>query len=387
MAHRTAYGLTATLVLALGCGTPEEAAPLSQPIINGTNSIAGQFPTVLGLLLDAYGVDPKSPNKLNPQCIRGLGACTGTLIREDVILTASHCVVNLLKSLPDPTCQKDPEPPKYSFEVDLIAAAKAMRVTATVKAVAHPMFNPNGTCMGAPTVAQWNDVALVFLRDPIKGVPLQKLARPSDAATLLKEGSKVAVVGYGKSKIDDDTSAGTQRFGTATLVKVGANEIQAGQLGEQQACQGDSGGPVFANPGGTPDQLVQIGVASRLRTPKCPSILDLFNPPKCENGVFYTRVDAYYDWIEQTIDKERPTPTTPDMSGPGSPDLATGGDTPDLGGGTPPPEDKGGGCKCDVGRGATTSTSNTTPLLTGGLLGGLLLLRRLRRRAAVQPAA
>lgn len=377
MKHTAGLGIAA-LALSLGCGTvPEPTVEgSSQPIINGADSMDKQFPTVTGLLLDAYGVDQMNPNPLMPKCVRGLGACTGTLIREDVILTASHCVVNLLKQFKDPSCQKDPDPPKYSFEVDLIGAARGMRVTATAKAVAHPMFAPTTTCMGAPTVDRWNDVALVFLKDPIKGVPLQKIAKPGESDTLLKEGSKVRIVGYGKSKVDDDMSAGTQRWGTATLVKVGQYEIQAGQMGEQQACQGDSGGPVFANPDGPPEDMVQIGVASRLRTAKCPSILDIFNPPKCENGVFYTRVDAFYDWIQQTIEKERPATGSEDMRKPDAPDMAQPPvDSPDLASGEdpnqPPPEDK--GCKCSVGG---RGSAPVTPLL----LFGAVLLGRLRRR-------
>src|SRR5207244_2878089 len=104
-------------------------------------SAASQFPTVVGLLVDAYTIDPKSPNPLKPQCIEAAGACTGTVIRSNVILTAAHCVTNLLKgAIMDPTCQHDPKPPKYTFETDLIAAAKAMRVIDTAKIVVHPKF-------------------------------------------------------------------------------------------------------------------------------------------------------------------------------------------------------------------------------------------------------
>lgn len=372
-------GVGLGLALLGGCGPIEEpaapaAAQRDQPIIGGADSTQGQFPTVVGLLLDALTIDSSVP--LMPKCVHATGACTGTLIREDVILTASHCVSNLLKDLKAPGCDSTLAPPQYSFEVDLIGAARGMRVVATAKAFAHPMFAPS-MCTEPPSVSKWNDIALVFLKDPVKGVPLQKLARPADAAALLKEGSKVRIVGYGKSKIDDDKTAGVQRVGTATLVKVGDSEIQAGQMGEQQACQGDSGGPVFANPDGPPDQLVQIGVASRLRTAKCPGLLDIFNPPKCENGVFYTRLDPYYEWIQQTIEKERPTPMeTRDMRGTDAPDL--GGEAPDLAPGEePPPEDK--GCKCSVGRGAAGSPS-TPGLLAGLAFGALLVRRRLRRR-------
>jgi len=375
-----AHGIAAALLLSLGCGTPQEldSDETGHPIISGQDSTDKQFPTVVGLLLDAYGLDQMNP--LAGKCIRGAGVCSATLIRPDVILTAAHCVTNLLKSLTDPSCQKDPEPPKYTFEVDLIGAAKAMRVTATAKAVAHPMFAPNTMCTNPPTVNRWNDIALVFLKDPIKGAPIQKIASPAEAATLLKEGNKVRIVGYGKSKIDDDKTAGMQRFGTATLVKVGDYELQAGQMGEQQACQGDSGGPVLANPDGKTDEMVQIGVASRLRTQRCPSILDILNPPKCENGVFYTRVDAFYDWIQQTIDKERSKPPVDidDMQPPApsqTPDLGSG-EAPDLASpaGTPPSDGKGSGCKCDMGGHAAAPSA---PLL---MLAGALLARLRRRR-------
>lgn len=374
MNRRPIYQLSVLFALTLGCGTAADPVePARRPIIGGADSTQGQFPTVVGLLLDAYTIDPKSPNPLMPGCVRATGACTGTLIREDVILTASHCVTNLLKELMDPSCQKDPEPPRYTFEVDLLGAARGMRVTATAKAVAHPMFAPS-MCTEPPAVSQWNDVALVFLKHPIQGVPLQKLARPADAPALLREGSKVRIVGYGKSKVDDDKTAGVQRFGAATLVKVGDTELQAGQMAEQQACQGDSGGPVFANPDGAPDELVQIGVASRLRTLHCPSIWDLLSPPRCENGVFYTRVDAYYDWIQKTI-TEHPMPAAEDLRAPEpAPDLL--GAAADLMGGDGMTPD-GGGCRCDVSRGGH-GTPAAAPLLLFGMLFGRLLRRRLR---------
>lgn len=371
------------LSLSLGCGSVAEppaagsANQQAQPIINGEDSKDKQFPTVVGLLLDAYGVDPMSPNPLMPKCTRASGVCTGTLIREDVILTASHCVVNLLKQLPDPSCQKDPDPPQFTFEVDLIGAARGKRVAGSIKAVAHPMFGPT-TCTNPPSVDRWNDIALVFLKRSVKGVPLQKIASPAEAPSLLKEGNKVRIVGYGKSKLDDNMSAGTQRFGTATLVKVGPHEIQGGQLGEQQACQGDSGGPVFANPDGRPEDMVQIGVASRLRTTACPSIWTLFNPPKCENGVFYTRIDPYYDWIKESLAKEpvapaeeedmrKPEPV--DMARPEAPDLAMM-----MPGEEPlPPEEK--GCQCSLG-----AASGSAPVGPMALLAGLLLARLGRRR-------
>ena len=374
------------LSLSLGCGTPSEPAvagsasqQAQQPIINGDDSKDKQFPTVAGLLLDAYGVDPMSPNPLMPKCMRASGVCTGTLIREDVILTASHCVVNLLKQLPDPTCQKDPDPPQFTLEVDLIGAARGKRVAGSIKAVAHPMFGPT-MCTNPPSVDRWNDIALVFLKRSVKGVPLQKIASPAEAPSLLKEGNKVRIVGYGKSKLDDNMSAGTQRWGTATLVKVGPYEIQGGQVGEQQACQGDSGGPVLANPDGRPEDMVQIGVASRLRTTSCPSIWTLFNPPKCENGVFYTRIDPYYDWIKEQLAKETPAPAEEeDMLKPEPVDMArpeTPTPTPDLAmtGEEPlPPEEK--GCQCNVGSG-----SASVPAAPLALLAGLLFARLGRRR-------
>lgn len=348
-------------LVALGsCGAPEapaDPARVTQPIINGTNSTDGQFPTVVGLLVDAYAIDQQGGVPF--KCKRGSGACTGTMIREDVILTAAHCVTNLLKNQQGVDCPNDVDPPKYTFKVDLIAEARAGQVVATRKVVTHPMFAPQG-CVEPPGPQQWNDIALVFLKDPVKGAKLQRLPTPQDAATLVREGVKTRIVGYGKSITDQDTTAGQQRNGTATLVKAGATEIQVGQANEQQACQGDSGGPVFSNPDGTWDQQVQLGVVSRLRTLRCPSLADLLNPPKCENGALYTRIDPYLDWINKTIADESPQPT---------PDMAGGADMSD-GPGTPK-----GGCSCQVdGAGAA---GGATP---GLVLAALAWLGARRRR-------
>ena len=97
--------------------------------------------------------------------------------------------------------------------------------------------------------------------------------------------------------------------------------------------------------------------------------------------MFYTRVDPYYDWIQQTIEKERPTPVGQDMAQPQpTPDMATDPGNPDnidlAPVDTQPPAGQG-GCKCDVG-GARGGSAPGAALLPGGLL---LLRLRPRRRA------
>ena len=60
------------LVLLASCGGPAEApgaadpARTTQPIINGTNSTDGQFPTVVGLLVDRGGF----PLEVGPGCLQ-----------------------------------------------------------------------------------------------------------------------------------------------------------------------------------------------------------------------------------------------------------------------------------------------------------------------------
>jgi MYXO-CTERM domain-containing protein len=389
MSGKLPKNIVAALAVAatLSCGAPPaeeghepETQPGAQPgvktapIINGADAMPGQFPTVVGLLLDAYAPDLEMIS--NPlKCKRGAGICTGTLIRSDVILTAAHCVTNLLKGQMGIDCPNDPEPPKYTQEVNLIAAAQGGKMIQTKKIVVHPKFAPV-MCVNPPSVSNWNDIALVFLEKPMSGAVLQKLPTPAEAGQLLKEGGTVGMVGYGKSKTDDDKSAGTQRFGTAVLRKVGTNEIQIAQMGEtQQACQGDSGGPVFANFDKPVAERYQIGVASRLRTQRCPGLLDILNPPKCENGVFYTRVDAYLDWIQKTIETERPNPPEEDMAKPEVADMASAGEA-DMADGEPEMMNKK-GCSCDMGqkdRSGAGAGAGVALLLAG------LVARRRRRR-------
>ncbi|MCS6914553.1 MAG: trypsin-like serine protease [Myxococcales bacterium] len=375
---------TATLALTLAaCGPLPDPLPerSQRPIIGGRESRPGQFPTVAGLLLEAFTPDLEDIS-IPLKCVRGTGLCTATLIRQDVLLTAAHCVTNLFKNVPDIDCPGDPSPPKYTFEPNLVAAVRGGRVVPTEKVVIHPMFAPT-PCTDPPDVSRWNDIALVFLSRSLQGVPLQRIARPAEARELLREGTRVGLVGYGKSKVDDNMSDGLQRYGTATLQRVGSHELQVSRQGEQQACQGDSGGPVLANPDAPAAEQVQIGVASRLRTLRCPSLLDLFNPPRCENGVFYTRVDAYADWIQATINKERPTPAPPMEEDPDSEEP----DDPTFPDDTEDPTDSAsdrqrpnttgqGGCQsCNA-----SHSPSPSPVALSLLLLGLVSLRRLSAR-------
>jgi len=229
------------------------ASPPPPPIVGGQTAKPGAWPDVVAVL---------APD----------GACTGTLIAPDVVLTAGHCTTEITPSV---------------VVIDTIDYGKPGGEIIAVKSV-----------VGYPNWEHAYDVGVVMLAHAAKAKP-RPIARACEAKT-------VEVVGFGLT-----TTAGTgdnTRLHQASLPVVdtrcteapGCNaaiapdtEFAAGGQGTD-SCFGDSGGPAFAQ---TPSGLALFGVVSRgLSEPGRP----------CGNGGIYVRADAkkVLAWIEKTTGRK-----------------------------------------------------------------------------------
>lgn len=198
--------------------------------------------------------------------------CTGTLIGEQIILTAGHCV--------DPNSNdlvvyfgtnfKQPDP---------------NLVRKVIKAVVHPSYNTSrGEDIG--------DVALVrFEGLPPQGFKPAPLLK--DFIGVLKN-TRVVVAGYG---LDWSwiVKAGSGILRTVELriqdPFFSKTEMMIDQSIRKGICSGDSGGPAYLNINGT---LFVVGVASRGDSIPIPLT------PNCFIMSIFTRVDAYANWIQAT---------------------------------------------------------------------------------------
>ncbi len=200
--------------------------------------------------------------------------CSGTLIAENLILTAAHCVDPKAKDL-------------YAiFATEMKKATKeTSRKVETW--VIHPKYSQT---MKAKDLG---DIAIVriagkapagfqpapFLWDEIK----------------LQDGVRTQVAGYGLNWTWlVKKGAGTLRTTTLRVSESRYSDTEAtlDQSLKKGICSGDSGGPAYLEVNG---QLHVWGVASR--SDSLPTVLT----PKCVILSVFTRVATYHDWILQTM--------------------------------------------------------------------------------------
>ncbi len=163
--------------------------------------------------------------------------CTGSLLSDNVVLTAGHCV---------PTVGEE-----YSqvamfvvFNRDLNTMQRG-DIRQVNGAAIHPEY---GKTTGGTDA---HDVALIRFAGT-KPASYQ-IAKFLDDESVLIEGASVTLAGYGINKTDGVT---TENDNTLRQVNVevvgdfGKNEIVLDQQNGRGACHGDSGGPAFINVAG-----------------------------------------------------------------------------------------------------------------------------------------
>ena len=152
-------------------------------LIGASGAVAQQG----GLVTLSTGQDGRGWEAVGRIDIDGKGFCTGVLIREDLVLTAAHCVYD--------HDGRPIAPEKFEFLAGLRSGrAEAYRDVRRV--VAHPDFRPaNGN--GLPSEVA-SDIALLQLSQPIRTTriePFRIAARPY-------AGEAVGVVSYARDRQD-----------------------------------------------------------------------------------------------------------------------------------------------------------------------------------------
>ncbi len=279
----------------------------SQEIIGGenvTDTTSAVYKSTVRLLVTGYypkiGVSDSFKGKNTSW------RCSGTIVRNNIIVTAAHCfpaVINVI----DPATQKPVDITiesisaevfhKLSPKVDTPFGAKVTRY------VRHPQYKDFWTREVENT---WNP------REPINDIALAKIAKdiPADKSPVENIAEKSFVInpndslilaGYGKTL--DGYILPEMRQVQVPYRKQLANKTDsfAGEGNPEQphetpspkgACSGDSGGPAYSNNKGV---LTLMGVI--VRGPGddgggCSSSMNIL-----------TDVRAYHDWILEEIDK------------------------------------------------------------------------------------
>mmetsp|Transcript_13903 Transcript_13903/g.56031 ORF Transcript_13903/g.56031 Transcript_13903/m.56031 type:complete len:352 (-) Transcript_13903:1003-2058(-) len=180
--------------------------------------------------------------------------CTGSIIDEDIVLSAAHCVSELRPVTRLVAC---------AGTIDYFANNGVCNMV--MKAAVPQAYNERSFFSG-------NDLSVLKLSGPMTGIPKMKVSFDTPSA-----GYPALAIGFGLASRNSFTPDGKLRYGDTVVVPsdrcrlldelgyqgdpdlICANGNHDGSEGT--ACFGDSGGPLLV-PGRTPSEHIAIGVAS-----------------------------------------------------------------------------------------------------------------------------
>jgi secreted trypsin-like serine protease len=191
----------------------------------------------------------------------GQALCTGSILDEQTILTAAHCIDSATAKM-------------YVVFHGKLKTAKPDNIRLADRAIQHPKWK-SATGEG--------DLALVHFTG---GLPKDYVPVTLAGKSLkLSSGEQTLLVGYGLSNAKKETGSGSLRqTETSILGAASSGEIMTDGK-TSSVCFGDSGGPAFVEDG---DSLLQWGVAH--------SVLN----KECNQASLHTSVIPYEAWIQST---------------------------------------------------------------------------------------
>ncbi len=258
----------AAAMLALGAFTPASAQKLN--IIGGNPAQAGDA-IASSTVLIVGELAPATAGGQPQQYI-----CTGSLLADDTVVTAAHCVAEDINS------------PVNAANMRLVFGLAVTPTTTTLPPLRTPtgyLYAPGwqGAANGAESGSDTHDIAILHFDGGLPaGYAPATLLPSSDPIT---PGMSVTLAGYGVDNGVKDTGAGTLRIVNNVPVEqmLGQTEVVMDQTGGVGSCSGDSGGPAFLKVNG---QELLWGVTSR-------------GDQTCAQVGIYTMISAYTDFISR----------------------------------------------------------------------------------------
>uniref|UniRef100_A0A182IYJ5 Uncharacterized protein n=1 Tax=Anopheles atroparvus TaxID=41427 RepID=A0A182IYJ5_ANOAO len=241
----------------------------SSRITNGFEATPGQFPYQIALLSN-FGA--------------GTGLCGGSVLTNNFILTAAHCVVSGATTLANGGTAI-----MGAHNRNVNEATQQRIAFSTGGIIRHPQYSPTNIR---------NDIAVVRLNSAITYTARIQPARlPARSDSRQFGGFTGTVSGFGRTSDASTATSAVVRF-TTNPVMTNANCIARWNTALIQAqnvcldgangrssCNGDSGGPLTVQDGG---QSLQIGIVS------------FGSAAGCSIGMpsVYARVSHFLGWIE-----------------------------------------------------------------------------------------
>lgn len=268
------------------------------------------------------GGQPVTPNSELHSSIVGIydaevgGICTGSLLPNNIVLTAAHCV--------------GPNPSKmfvifYANMNELFESNDQNQIKQYIrivqKAVVHEGWNFGNKNKASQKQSEqsqdtWNDIALLKFKGTIPA-GFKPATLLSDISAL-KANASVTLAGYGVDKMQvtevnpkdypnldesvkkgeiicsadrsvcakiESSGSGLLRTTKVNISSVTSNEVILDQTHGTGACNGDSGGPAYIEANG---QLLLWGITSR-------------GSLGCDTDAIYTNALTYLDWIKKQV--------------------------------------------------------------------------------------
>jgi len=252
------------------CGTPAIKPDTSSNIIGGKDSIPHSWPWQVR--------------------IPGFNSCGATLISNQWVLTAAHCITDL-----------DPE--MYLVRLgayNLSDTSERGRVSMELSELhVHPKYTRNWN-------NSWYDIALMKLKEPIEFTDhISPICLPAVQDELPLAGTNTYIIGWGNTKVPPAYApSDTLKQVTVPLVSQAVCkaknpsdyefnekvEICIGfEQGGKGACHGDSGGPaMIQNPDGS---WIQIGITSWVHNGICAA----------PSHTVFSKVSAFLEFIRKYV--------------------------------------------------------------------------------------
>jgi hypothetical protein len=241
----------------------------------------------------------------------GVGQCSGTVISNNVVMTAAHCVYDLsTRQLLDPS--------KFIVQTSAVSTRAPTGTYSRVNRIIPHTWQPSNF---------YGDLALLQLATTVTA-PAMPLATNADLG-LLNPGTVAIAEGWGVVVPGSDQPSTDLRLGSFAVQSPSYCSNQAQQFGvlfdssgtlcaidpsfQVSTCSGDSGGPLVALR--SDRTIAQIGITS-YGSAGCPT----------SRAGFFTRVDAFSSWITSWVTALAPPPPAAPM--PVSPPIPTPPPTP-----------------------------------------------------------